>query len=100
MATRAETFKADSQRHPSKKAKRKLVEHDTKKKRAKRSAHAHENKHAKKKAPYALEERSAKGVASRKSTRGGGNRTRNDSKVTRKGELVASSSDARYRRGK
>ncbi len=100
MATRAEKFRAESQRHASAKSKKQLAEHETKKSRKKRSEHAHTNEHAKKKATYALEARSKKGVASRKSTRGGANHARSDTKAIGKMERAGSASDARYRRGK
>lgn len=100
MATRAEKFRADSERHSSVKAKKRRADHETKKARAKRSEHAHVNEHAAKKSPYALEARSKKGVASRKSTRGGNNHQRSDTKAMGKSERSGDSSDARFRRGK
>ncbi len=98
MATRSEQFRATQQKHRSKRAAKKAKEHEVKKARPKRAEHAHENVHAAKKASVALEPRSAKGKASRKSSRGSANRGRNDVNVSElRGERSQSSPEGRYR---
>jgi hypothetical protein len=100
MATRAETFRAAEQRHRTKGAAKRLAEHESKKKRVKRALHAHDNVHAGKKAAYSLEPRSAKGRASRKSTRGGANHTRADVNLELRSERRLRAPDTRARGGK
>jgi hypothetical protein len=100
MATRSEQVHAEEQRHATKKSKKKSAEHATKKARTKRKLAAHENVHAGKKATYALESRSAKGKASRKSSRKSANRSKFDAPSEVRGERNHATPEARYRNRK
>lgn len=101
MATRSELFHAEQQRHPSKTAKKRAKAQSVKKGRSKRAAHAHENAHAAKHASVALEGKSAKGRASRKSTRKSANHARSDGAVSElRAERSHATPEARFRNRK
>lgn len=93
MATRSEQFHATQQRHRSKAAQKRAVDHAAKKPRLKKKLHAHENLHAARKATVALE----KGK-SRKSTRGSANRLKYDTNVELRGERSYATPQAKHRR--
>jgi len=82
MATRSELFRAQQERHRTKRATKRAKDHADKKSRAKRSEHAHENVRAAKRATVALEPRKTKGRPSRKSTRSSANRMKSDVNVS------------------
>ena len=95
MATRAQQFRAESQRTGAAKAK--------KAKRAKgskpgvpKAARSRDKKHAAKKATYALEPTPAKGRPARKSTRSSANRAKADSGLNAREQLRKGSPEAKY----
>ncbi len=100
MATRSEQFRAQAQRHASKKSKKKAAEHVAKKSRAKRKTKAHENVRAGRKATVALEPRSPNARPSRKSSRASANRMKYDTNIELRSERAKSTPESRYRSGK
>ena len=100
MPTRSEQFHADAQRHPSKKSKKKASAHAAKKARVKRKLKAHANAHAGKKATFALEPHAKGARPSRKSTRKGANRAKNDTNIEIRSEHAKATPTSRYRGGK
>jgi hypothetical protein len=100
MPTRSEQFRANEQRHASKKSKKKATEHATKKSRVKRKAKAHENVRAGKKATFALEPKKPGARPSRKSSRKSANRAKFDTNIELRGERTKATPTARYRGGK
>jgi hypothetical protein len=97
MATRAETFRAQQQKHPSKRRakpgpKNAHGAHDA---RGRKSA---PNRRAGRKATYALERRTANARPSRKSTRKSANRSKPDTNFELRRERKTNSPEARHRR--
>ena len=97
MATRSEQYRAQAQRHTTKKSKKKAAAHAAKKGRIKRKLKAHENVRAGKKATVALEPRSTTARPSRKSSRKSANRLRSDTSIEVHSEYVKATPEARYR---
>jgi hypothetical protein len=96
MATRAEQFRAETQRRssvPKKKAKRSPAPP-----RAKGTARSVQ--HAAKKASYALESSAPDGRRSRKSTRGSANRMKTDSALNIRESLIKGSPEAKFRKAR
>jgi hypothetical protein len=97
MATRAEQFRAETQRRssvPKKKAKLSPGPPRTKK------GTARSVQHAAKKASYALESSAPDGRRSRKSTRGSANRMKPDSPLNIRESLVKGSPEAKARKAR
>jgi hypothetical protein len=95
MATRAEQFRTEEQRHSKRK---KARPQPTKKKTAAEGRPAQPRRAAH--ATYALEAPAADGRRSRKSTRGGANRAKPDTNFNLRESLVKGSPEARFRKAR
>jgi len=96
MATRAEQFRTEEERHPKRKA---VQPRPAKEKRVTKGRHAGPSTVANK-ATYALESPAADGRRSRKSTRGSANRAKPDTNFNLRESLVKGSPEARFRKAR
>lgn len=98
MATKAELVRQEQQRHglAPKKRKREAA----RKTRAEKFAEPHRNDRAAGKASYPLEAPSKAGIASRKSSRSGGNRMKPDANLNLREERQKGSPTSLFRKGR